>query len=163
MKKCVYCGLENADDAVICATCRTEFVPSSNPTPGALENDYLISPDEWRYWNRMTLRQFAVLLVRLAALWCILQAVLESTLLVRYMLELPYLMSSQTRYFYSPAVDLFLVPIFRIGLWGVAGLVLFFRGERVLSWMVRGAVLRQPPETSPSKSAPTPSTPRTLD
>ena len=90
MKKCIYCGLENADDAVMCTTCQTEFVTTPGGLPPSLRSEYLITPDEWRYWNRMTFRQFAVFIVRLAALWCFFEAALEATTLVEYMVVMPF-------------------------------------------------------------------------
>jgi hypothetical protein len=157
MKKCVYCGLENADDAVICATCHTEFVATPGGLPVALRNAYMISPEEWRFWNRMTFRQLAVLLVRLAALWCFFEAALESTNFITYMMFLPYLMSRPSGTVFSvPLASQFAAPIVRVGLCIVAGITLFFSAEKVLSWLVRGAVQRQPPEIAPVKSPSTP-------
>lgn len=153
MKKCVYCGLENADDAVMCTTCHTQFVPSPAGLPAAVRNDYVISPEEWRFWNRMTFRQFAVVILRLAALWCFFEAALEGTLFVRYMMLLPYYIStplmSTPRYSYAMSFEL-ITPALRVGLCTVAGFFLYFRGERVLSWLVSSAVQRLPPEISPA-------------
>lgn len=158
MKKCIYCGLENADDAVVCTTCHTEFVATPGGLPPSLRNEYLISPEEWRFWNRMTFRQFAVVIVRLAALWCFFEAALEATTLAQYMVILPFLMSSTRSYSpypYAMVSQLFL-PVLRIGVCVVAGFVLFFNAARVLSWLVRGDVRRQPPEITPSKITSTP-------
>jgi hypothetical protein len=146
MKKCPYCGLENADDAVTCTTCRTEFVASPTPLPEALSNEYLISPEEWRYWNRMTFRQFAVVIVRLAALWCFFEAVLELVSIVRYTLTLPYMLST-SRYGSPFGMD-FYVFVLRVGIRVVAGFLLIFNGEKILSWLVKDGVQRQPPEIS---------------
>ncbi len=151
MKKCVYCGLENADDAVMCATCHTEFVPTPGGLPPALRNEYMISPEEWRYWHRMTFRQFAVVIVRLAGLWCFFTAALESSSLVQYMAVMPFFMPNARgipSYPYA-LVQLF-VPLLRVGVCVIAGFILFSNGERILSWLVRSAVQRQPPEVSPS-------------
>jgi hypothetical protein len=157
MKKCIYCGLENADDAVMCTTCHTEFITSPTPLPATLRNEYLISPEEWRFWNRMTFRQFAVVMVRLAALWCFFEAALEATTLMRYSLIFPYLLSRPAGYPYSMSlVSDFSAPILRAGLCVVAGFILMFYPEKLLSWLVRGAVQRQPPEISPSKAPSTP-------
>ena len=151
MKKCVYCGLENADDAVMCTICHTEFVSSPTASRAVLRNEYLISPEEWRFWNRMTFRQFGVVIVRLAALWCFFEAALEATAFIQYMMLLYFMPRTIT--FTYPLASQFAAPIVRIGFCVVAGFVLFFRPERVLSWLVRGAVLRQPREISPSKAA----------
>lgn len=161
MKKCIYCGLENADDAVMCTTCHTEFVATPGGLPAAIKNEYMISPDEWRFWNRMTFRQFAVVIVRLAGLWCFFETALEATVFVRFTMILPYLISrpigSMGGYPYSLSLaSEFFVPLLRAGLCVVAGCILMFAPERLLSWLVRGAVLRQPPEITPSKSASTP-------
>jgi len=146
MKKCIYCGLENADDAVMCTTCHTEFVSSSSPPPPALSNEYLISPEEWRFWNRMTFRQFSVVIVRLTALWCFFEAALEATSLVRYMLVLPYLLTSPR--YGSPFQSDFYMLVIRAGIYVIAGFALIFNAEKLLSWLVKDAVQKQPPETS---------------
>lgn len=157
MKKCIYCGLDNADDAVLCTTCHTEFVPSAASSPTALRNEYLISPEEWRFWNRMTFRQFAVVIVRLAALWCLFEAVIEATSLLRYILTLPYVMTA-TRYGSPFQYDFYVLAI-RVGIRVIAGFALIFNAERLLSWLVKNAVQKQPPEVS--RSTPLPSAPGT--
>lgn len=50
MKSCSYCGRENADEAVYCSECGTEFEPATepaNPEASASESDpsgYVIAP-----------------------------------------------------------------------------------------------------------------------
>jgi hypothetical protein len=148
MKKCIYCGLENADNAVFCTTCHTQFVSTPAGSLPSLRNEHLISPEEWRFWNRMTFRQFAVVIVRLAALWCFFEGALEAAILVRYVMVIPFLMSSPGYPGYPYAMTELFVPVLRVGLCVVTGFILFSGGERILSWLVRGAVQRQPPEIS---------------
>src|SRR5271168_5305684 len=65
MKKCANCGFESPDEALSCPSCSTDaFVATS---PEAL--GHIISPEEQRFWERMTFRQFAVFLIRLQAVW----------------------------------------------------------------------------------------------
>jgi hypothetical protein len=84
MKKCTYCGLENPDEAVMCSTCHTEFVAPSQPSPPLPSDEHVISPEEQRFWERMTFRQFAILIVRLQAVWLLFYAVIDATYLPGY-------------------------------------------------------------------------------
>src|SRR5262249_20284153 len=77
MKKCPYCGLENSDAAIECATCRASL-QSEEPTE-------TMNPQEMRFWQRMTRRQLALLIVRLQAVWLFFYAFVDLTYLPRYL------------------------------------------------------------------------------
>jgi hypothetical protein len=146
MKKCSYCGLENPDDAVVCATCRTEFVfvieKQAPAAPSAeLPGEYVISSEEQTFWQRMTFRQFAVLFVRLQAIWLFFDAAVEATYLPTYILEFN-LASTYTHA--SPTLRLnSSLLVLRIGLHVIAGFALIFNAEKLLSWMVKDSVPQQ--------------------
>src|SRR6266542_2183773 len=88
MKRCTYCGKEYADEAEVCSTDgmpleRVGAQTPEHPSPDVQSRD-AISPEEQRFWERMTFRQFAILMVRLQALWFLFYAVLDATYLPRY-------------------------------------------------------------------------------
>jgi hypothetical protein len=145
MKKCSYCGFENQDEAVMCATCHTEFVVQTQPSPPEPRSEYVISPEERGFWERMTFRQFAILIVRLQALWLLFYAVLDTTYLPRYFIGLHRASSFAAA---SPEfrLDLFLL-ILRIIMHVAAAVAIIQYAERVLSWLVKDSI----PKPSPNK------------
>src|SRR6476619_2456358 len=86
MKKCSYCGFDNPDEAVQCLTCHTSLI--SPPRPPNDEDpertEYVVTPAERRFWERATFREFAVLFIRIQALWLFFYAVVDLTYLPRY-------------------------------------------------------------------------------
>jgi hypothetical protein len=142
MKKCTYCGLENPDEAVMCGTCHTEFVAPSQPSPPEPSGEYMISPDEQHFWERMTFRQFAILIVRLQALWLFFDAVVDATHLPRY-----FTLASEAPSAFSQGMRLdLLFLILRIIIQIAAAVALIQYTERVLSWLVKDCVPKQPPD-----------------
>jgi hypothetical protein len=134
MKKCANCGSENPDDAIDCPVCSTDTFISSSPEA---VGGHIISPEEQRFWERMTFRQFAVFFIRIQALWFIVSAVLYAVDLIPYLF--PYL--HFTRYA--------LLIALRVGL-NVAGAVVCIRyADRIVSWFVKDVI----PRASPNESA----------
>ena len=80
MKKCVNCGFESKDETLSCPSCSTDTFTSASPE--AL--GHIISPEEQRFWERMTFRQFAVFLIRLQALYLFVEAINYATYLLDY-------------------------------------------------------------------------------
>ena len=81
MKKRANCGFECHDEMLSCPSCSSDaFVTSS---PEAL--GHIISPEEQRFWERMTFRQFAVFLIRLQALWLLFSALIDAIYLAEYL------------------------------------------------------------------------------
>ena len=77
MKYCTYCGKEYADDVSVCPTDGNPVsvigeAQHSGPSPESQE--FLAA--ERRFWERMTFRQFGILIVRLQAIWCLFNAAL---------------------------------------------------------------------------------------
>src|ERR1017187_6610737 len=85
MKECPYCGLQNPDEAVQCTTCHTSLTHPPPPAEPNSSNEYEISPEEQRLWDRLTFRQFAILMIRLQAVWLLFYAALDATYLSRYL------------------------------------------------------------------------------
>ena len=139
MRKCTYCGLENPDDAQQCQTCHTALAVPSQPTHPEPNGKCVISPEEHRFWERMTFRQFAILMIRLQALWLLFNAVIDLTYLPRY-----FPRPSGTSSYYSPLYaqmnfDQFLA-VFRIILHVAAAVALIQCAEKVLSWLVKDSI-----------------------
>jgi len=148
MKECPYCGLENADDHAQCSTCHTPLsTPANLAEQGSLRSkeQYVISPQEQRFWDRMTFRQFAIVIVRLQALLMIIYAVEAVSHVLPYLNQIGGI-------FFSPipvASELrlsVLMAILRVILYVVAAFVLIQRTEQLLSWMVKDSVQDQPPD-----------------
>jgi hypothetical protein len=145
MKKCTYCGLENPDEAEMCGTCHTEFVAATQAMQPEPDSEYVISADEQRFWERMTFRQFAIVIVRLQAVWLLFYAVIDATYLPSYF--------ARARGAYSPLYTTVFMnsPLFfailRILLHVALAIALIQYAERVLSWLVKDSIPKPlPPE-----------------
>lgn len=146
MKECLNCGLQNDDAASLCATCHTALPAPSECSPIDAGEKHTVSAQELRFWERMTFRQFAVLMIRLQAVWLLFSAAVDLTYLPRYLSR--WLEGSS-----YPAVSIELrrelaLAVFRIVLHVGAALALIQYAERVLSWLVKDWVAKQPPNPS---------------
>lgn len=103
-----------------------------------------MSDEERRFWERMTFRQFAILMVRLQAVWFLFYAVLDVTYLPRYFPRPRGSSSYYSSLYAQMSLDQFLA-IFRIILNAAAAVALIQCAERVLSWLVKDSVLKQTP------------------
>ena len=138
MKKCDYCGLENLDAAEQCVTCHTSFA-----TPSEERGDQQVSPEEARFWAHMTFRQFGLLMIRVQSLWLFFNAVVELTYLPTYLSR-----RLEGSFYSMVPTDLkrdLGLAVLRIGLNVAAGLAAIQYSERLLSWLVRDWVGKQPP------------------
>ena len=132
MKKCANCGFESPDEALSCPSCSTDTFISTSPE--AL--GHIISPEEQQFWERMTFREFAILIVRLQALWVLFPVVVELTYLPGYL----------STFFPSRRFDVlppdmkqtFYLGLFRIALRIAVGMGAFLYAERLLSWLAKG-------------------------
>ena len=139
MKKCANCGDQNPDDAMSCQACSTTtFIGSSPEAIGG----HIISPAEGRFWERMTFRQFAILFVRIQALWLLFNALIDATYLPRFF-------TSPTPGAYytslSPAArsDLFML-ILRLALNVAGGIACIQFADRIISWLVKDTIPKPP-------------------
>ncbi|HTI98496.1 MAG TPA: hypothetical protein VL527_06295 [Dongiaceae bacterium] len=140
MKKCANCGLENPDVAICCSSCSTgTFVSASPDSLG-----HIISPEEQRFWERMTFRQFAVFMIRLQALWLFFYAFLSATYLLDYLT--PYV--HFTRYAY--------LILLRIAMHLAGGIICICNADRIVSWFVKDVIPKAPPHpvSDPTASRP---------
>ena len=135
MKKCANCGFESSDETTSCPSCGTDTFISSSPE--AL--GHIISPQEQRFWERMTFRQFAVFIIRLQALWLIFYAFIEATYL------LPYLSPGQHFTTYA------LLIVLRGGLHLTLAIICIRHADRIVSWFVKDLIPKSPRETDDNK------------
>ena len=142
MKKCVNCGSENPDEVTNCQSCNTEtFVTSSPEAVGG----HIISPEEQRFWERMTFRQLAILFIRFQSIWFLTYAFDEAIFMPSYVSRL------------HSAVSALAVADASRAIWGlvlrmichIATAIAVFRyADRIASWLVRDKITNQPPVTS---------------
>jgi len=95
MKRCTYCGTEYPDDAEVCVT-------DGYPLPGSINAEKTASPateseihakkdtlaEEQRVWEKMTFKRFAILFLRIQALWLFFYVAMDSIYLVHYFIRL---------------------------------------------------------------------------
>jgi hypothetical protein len=130
MKKCVNCGFESSDEAISCPSCSTETFISSSPE--AL--GHIISPEEQRFWERMTFRQFAVFLIRLQTLWLLFYAVLDASYLTDYLIPHVH---------FTPHANMIVV---RVALHVALAIICLRYADRIVSWFVKD-IIPKPPKT----------------
>jgi hypothetical protein len=136
MKKCVNCGFESADEVLSCPSCSTDTFTSTSPE--AL--GHIISPEEQRYWERMTFRQFAVFCIRLQALWLIFYAITYSTYLLEYLPPYHF-----TRYAY--------LMVLRVAMHVVLAIICLRYADRIVSWFVKDIIPKPPTKSDDDKPA----------
>jgi len=147
MKKCANCGLENPGDAMSCQACGTDTFVSSSPEASG---GHIISPEEHRFWERMTFRQFAVFIIRLQAVWFLFYAVDVATFLPSYLGRLQNMFSRSGS---LEARHAFFWALFRV-LWHVVGAVICIRyADRIVSRFVKDVIPKQPPNSAPEPTA----------
>ena len=140
MKQCPYCGKEYTDEMEVCPTDgnRLQRVGVTETPEPVLPEIAVISPEEQRFWERMTFRQFAVLTIRLQALWLLFYAAYNLTYLPGYIRR-----SNETGSYSvmssSMKFELFLA-ILRIVLYAAAGIALIQHCDRMLSWLVKDLI-----------------------
>src|SRR5579883_1456893 len=94
MKRCSYCGKEYADAMNVCPADgsplqSTEQTASpKSPVSANVATRDEISPEEKQLWERMNFRQFAILMIRLQAVWLLFDAAMQIPYILRYTLQL---------------------------------------------------------------------------
>jgi len=137
MKKCANCGFENPDEAISCPSCSTDAFVSTSPE--AL--GHIISPEEQRFWERMTFRQFAIFLIRLQAFWLLFNALIEATYLLEYV----------TPGFHLTPRGWFVA--FRTALHVVLAVICLRYADRIVSWFVKDIIPKLPAKLDDDKPA----------
>jgi hypothetical protein len=131
MKKCPYCGRENADDVPKCPECGTTFdfprASDSHPVPA-----------EQGFWDRLTLKELALLLVKLQALWVLFPAITELTYLAGY--SNTFFPSRRFDFLPFELKQTFHLALLRIALRVAAGIGVFVYAEQLLNWLAKGLI-----------------------
>jgi hypothetical protein len=132
MKTCANCGVESPDEAITCPSCSTDAFVSSSPE--AL--GHIISPQEQRFWERMTFRHFGILFIRIQALWLFFYAVIDATYLLEYL--------APPAHFTAHAKMI----VVRVGLYLAAGVFCVRYADRIVSWFVKDVIPKGPPNNA---------------
>lgn len=129
MKKCANCGFECNDEMLSCPSCSSgTFVTTSSEALG-----HIISPEEQRFWERMTFRQFAVFLIRLQALWLFFAAIIDAIYSLEYLAPPAHF----TRYTFYIIVRL----VVHLAL----AIICIRYADRIVSWFVKDIIPKLPP------------------
>lgn len=146
MKRCTYCGAEYPDDAEVCVTdgYRLPEPPGVEKiAPPIIESEVRLKKDtsaeEQKVWDKMTFQRFAILFIRIEALWLLLYVIFDSTYLVRNFIKLvqsSHYMAEQIR------IDIFW-EMLRILLHVAAAVFLIQKAEKILSWLVKDWVAEE--------------------
>jgi len=147
MKQCTWCGKQYPDDADVCpldgktlgGVDDEQAARSSSPAP---ESDEMVTAKETQFWEEMNFKKFAALLLRLQALWLLFYAVVDATHLVPYFRVVAGAWSFSAM---SAGFKLeFFLLILRIALHVAAAVAVIQNAERLLSWLVKDWVKKQP-------------------
>jgi hypothetical protein len=143
MKQCSYCGKEYPDDVDVCPVDRTALRSADEPTVSGRSTVSVpirdeISPEEKRFWERMTFRQFAILMIRLQALWIFFSSGMDLAYLPRYFVASTHVSSSGSLSIFGKT-DL-LILLFRILIRIAVAVLIIQKAEKILSWLVKDYV-----------------------
>jgi hypothetical protein len=108
-----------------------------------------MSQEEKRFWERMTFREFAILFIRLQAIWMFFYAIINMTYLPGYFTRIIH---SSSSYGVPEEVkrNLFLM-LLRIALHIVAGVLAVQKAEAIVSWFVKDMVRQEPADRPKSQ------------
>jgi len=151
MKLCTYCGKEYRDEIENCPADGTllRHIGEQIAAPPVLDIQKrdTLSPEEQRFWERMTFRQFAVLMLRMQAMWLLFNAAIDATYLPTYFAKPRGLLSSSPLY---TQISLgALLMILRILLNIAAAFAIIQYAERVISWLVKDLIPKPPGKPLP--------------
>ena len=154
MKKCPYCGTKYPDSVELCPADLNRLEPDGiTPAPGAFHS-LVQQPDsaaERRFWERMTFRQFAVLLVRIQSVWMIFYAILDLTYVPPYFVRITA--PSFLPHFYPPTLSGSLA-VFRVILHVIMAILGIVYAETILRWLVKDMVPKESPANPATPSPP---------
>jgi hypothetical protein len=139
MKNCTYCGKEYADDVSVCPIDGkpVRAIGEADPSPERSQQSPEILAAERRFWDRMTFRQFGILIVRLQALWLLFTAAVEAATYLPTFFSI----SVASHAALSPGDRLrFFLLVLRIIAHVAVAVFLIQRAETVLSWLVKDLV-----------------------
>ena len=134
MKTCANCGIQNPDDAMSCQACSTTTFISSSPEA---VGGHIISPEEQRFWQRMTFRQFGVFFIRMQAIWLFFNAILDVTFLVPYLNRLSDILSGSPGPDYGTLRNSFFLEVCRLLLNVAGGIACIQFADQIVSWLIK--------------------------
>lgn len=147
MKRCSYCGLENPDEAIQCATCHTDLAAPDSPRSQPQTKSVALL-DEQRFWERITFRQFAVLLIRFQSLFFLAYAIDNATYIPA---SIAMLHNTVTVASYKYEQSNLFWSWFRVA-WHLAAFVaLILYADKIARWLIRDTIPNQPPNTTPDR------------
>jgi hypothetical protein len=157
MKKCPYCGTDYPDNLLICPADQQPLqtlgaAPTASISSPAIARRDPSPTEEARFWERMTFRQFAVLFIRIQALWLIFEGILDITNMFSYLPRLRGILFPTTPAYASLRETLFFMTL-RLVLHIATALICIVYAERILSWLVKNMI--------PNPLPPSPSNPPT--
>ena len=136
MRKCSYCGLENSDEAQECVTCHTALIPAAI-SPKVAET----SAAERLFWDRLTLKDFAILIVKVQALWVLFPVLVDLTYLPGYLSA--FFPARRFDFIPQEMKQTFYLAILRIVLRAMVGIGVFVNAEILLNWVARTLISRR--------------------
>ena len=148
MKHCAYCGKEYPDNLEVCpidgeALRDTGKTPAPTHLTDADAQSIVISKAEQHFWERMTFREFAIVIVRLQALWILFPAIVELTYLPGY---LSAIFPAERFNLLPPDMrHSFELALLRIALRVIVTVLVFQNADRLLSWLAKDLVSKQSP------------------
>jgi hypothetical protein len=107
-----------------CPSCSTDAFVGASPDAFG----HVISPEEQRFWERMTFRQFAVFLIRLQALWLLFYAAIDATYLTDYLFPQVH---------FTPHGRMVVV---RVAMYVGMAIFCLRYADRIISWFVKDIV-----------------------
>jgi hypothetical protein len=150
MKRCKYCGKEYPDEMSVCPIDQNTLQPTNEI--GIAVSQAIKAPQksmtvqERRFWEQMTFKQFAIILIRIQALWLLFYAFIDATYIPGYFTGL-YGVTSWTALSHGDRIR-FVLLLFHIVLRIAAAVLLIQKAERILGWLVRDYILDSPTKES---------------
>ena len=145
MKRCDQCRKEYSDEVDVCpvdgSTLRTiqpNAPPGSRPTFDRLAE---LPATERAFWSRLTLRQYAIIFVRLTAVSFIFNGVLEACALSNY-IDISSSYPTLATLTANGKLSLLMLAFRILALLGV-GVFMIQNTESVLHWLVKDAIAAQ--------------------
>ncbi len=145
MKHCTYCGKEYSDEIEICPVDgnqlkrvgETEMIESKSSD---VQSDEMLAIKERQFWEQMNFRQFAILTIRLQAVWLIFYAIDVASYIPSYVQRL----HEASPYGYADAKSALSLAVVRV-LWHIAAaVILVCYAEPILNWFVKDWIANQP-------------------
>jgi hypothetical protein len=135
MRKCPDCGFEFSDDVTQCVTCHTALVPPAS----SAQSEPVVGPQSFSedrlLVERTIFGKFTILIVRLQAVWLLIDALIEITYIPPYLERLNEVFAN-----YQHLRTNFLMLILRIVLYMAAALGVLQYADRLVIWLLNDLI-----------------------